>query len=114
MSGKATGWLRVEDGVYDITALTLYKMISCCCCTTGIINSTHPSKNLNRAEAGLLLAIVEIAGVELVFILLSNTPKMSAGAHGHVDDAASPNIDAAWVKFVIDILFRSDVWCRST
>jgi len=87
--GETSGGGRLEDGVDYVAAASAMQ-------------------SLNRAVAVIRLAGIEVARVKLVR-QLGHVPEVAACAHGHVDDAAGPDIDGASVKLLVGVLLGGDV-----
>ena len=66
-------------------------------------------QRLNGAVAFFIAAALEITSIELVVVLLGDSPEMAAGPHRHVDDAAGPDVDGAGIEFLVGVFFRGDV-----
>lgn len=92
--GETARGMRVQDGVDDVAA----------------------SRAVQRFDWAISLFVAtafEIAGKELVFILLGQSPEVATGSHGHVDDAAGPHVDGARVEFLVNVFLRRDVGRRA-
>jgi hypothetical protein len=74
-----------------------------------MMQATYSSQNLDGTVTLLFFAVLEVAIEELILALLSDTPEMATGPHGHVDDTTSPDIDGTRVEFLVDILFGCNV-----
>lgn len=110
VSSEAASRNRVQNRIDHVATLTLWLVRKEQRWGTNI---THPSQYLDRSVAFFLFPVFEIAVEKLVLALLCDTPQMPSGPHGHVDDAAGPDIDSAGIELFVDILLGSNVRSRT-